>query len=147
MPDTMRESLKNAICSDCGERGCSYKYWGPMVPREEEVKLCWFCFEVRRKAYVKGESPKPLGAQPPGIPYKFIYKKVQVVTEDKSIYGLDLTERTNERIISCNGKELYFTQARVICLEIGRDLVLKPRDGSNFDLWCTSSRVISIEQN
>ena len=73
-------------------------------------------------------------------------KKIKVVTKSGSVYELDLTDKDNERIVSCDRRILHFTRARVICLRIGKNLFLKPRDGSNFDLWWTSP-VVSIEAN
>ena len=139
MPDTMRK------CSDCGEKGCEYKYWGPLVPEKKVAGFCKFCFGERKEAYKKGIPPKPLGVRPPGIPYEFRYMEIQVTTKNDSIYELNLMGRINERIISCNREKLHFTRARVICLRIGRNLVLRPRDGSKDDLWYTSP-VVSIKE-
>ena len=138
MPDTLRGDLKDKKCSDCGEMGCTFQHRGPLVPDDKVGSFCGFCWTERNEAYNRGEKPKSLGVQPPGIPEEFLDKKIQLTTESGSIYELNLTETANERIVSCNRRKLHFTRARVICLRIGKSLFLKPRDGSNFDLWWTS---------
>lgn len=143
MPDTRRGNFQDVECSDCGEKGCTFQHWGPLVPKEKLGSFCWFCWTERDEAYKRGENPKSLGIQPPGIPEEFLNKKIEVTTESGSVYELALTEKEQERIVSCNRRKLHFTRARVICLAIGKSLFLKPRDGSVSDLWWTSP-VVSI---
>ena len=146
MPDTVRGNLKDKNCSDCGEKGCEFQHWGPMVPKGEFGSFCGFCWTERSEAYDRGEGPKPLGIQPPGISENLLDKRLRVATESGSVYELNPTKIPNERIIFCNRRKLHFTKARVICLRIGENLFLKPRDGSDFDL-CWTSSVVLIEVN
>ena len=144
MADTLRGDFQDKKCSDCGEMGCCFQHWGPLVPNGKTGSFCGFCWTERINANDRGENPKPLGAQPPGIPEEFLNKKIRLTTKSGSIYELDLTEVNSERTISCDRRKLHFTRARVICLAIGKSLFLKPRDGRDSDLWWTSS-VVSIE--
>lgn len=143
MGDTIRGNFKDISCSDCGEKGCEFKHGGPLVPEGEFGSFCSFCWTERNDAYEKGENPRPLGIQPPGIPEEFLDKKVRVTTKSGSVYELALTEQEQERIVSCDKRELRFTRVRVICLVVGKSLFLRPRDGSISDLWWTSP-VVSI---
>ena len=144
MADTSRGNFEDIRCSDCGEMGCVFQHWGPLVLDDEFGFFCWFCWTERNEAHDGGEEPKALGIQPPGIPNEFLNKKIKVATKSGSTYELDLTETANERIVSCDRRNLHFRRARVLCLVLNKRLFLKPRDGDNFDLWVTSP-VVSIE--
>jgi len=144
MADSERGDFKDEKCSDCGETGCTFKHWGGLVPAGQSGYFCGFCWDERIEVYGRGEKTKPLGVKPPGIPKEFLDKKIKAITESGSIYELDQTDRDDERTVSCDRRKLRFTRARVICLRVGESLFLRPRDGSNFDLWWTSP-VVSIE--
>ncbi|MDO8436268.1 MAG: hypothetical protein Q7S82_02705 [bacterium] len=144
MHDTLRGNFRDKKCSDCDEMGCLFQHRGLLVLDDKLGSFCEFCWTERNEAYYRGEEPKPLGVKPPGIPEEFLDRRVKVTTKSGSIYELDLTEMANERIISCDRRKLHPTRVKVICLRIGKSLFLKPRDGSNFDLWWTSP-VVSIE--
>ncbi len=131
---------RDLVCSDCKEKGCIFQHWGPLVPKGKTGNFCGFCWEQRRDRYEKGKKPLRLGVKPPGIPKIFANHVLEVTTYSKSVYRLELTKKNDEQIISRNKGGLSFTRARVMCLEIGKSLVLKPLDDreDNFDLWFTT---------
>jgi len=86
----------------------------------------------------------PLGVEPPGIPKEFLDKKIEVTTRSGSVYILGLSEKAEERNVSCEQRKPGFSRARVICLAVGRSLFLKPRDDESLSLLRTSA-VVSIK--
>jgi hypothetical protein len=148
MPDTIIGDFKNLVCSDCGEKGCTFKHWGPLVPKREIGSFCTFCWNRRREQRVDGEDPLPLGIQPPGIPAEFANNTISVETESKALYFLRLTGKKDERIIwrerSGISSFLHFNMARVMHLEIGKILMLKPRCSEDTNLW-SSTPVVNIK--
>lgn len=143
MPDTCRGDFPDVQCSDCGEMGCNFKHWGPLVPKNSLGNFCGFCWTERYEAGKINEKPEPLGVQPPGIPQEFLNKKVRVETKSGSVYELTPTDKENEVGVLRNSKNIGFTKARVMCLSIGKNLFLKPRDGDDLSLWYTTP-VVSI---
>jgi len=140
MADTIRGDFPDKKCSDCGETGCCFKHWGSLIPDGEIGFFCPFCFSVRSKS----GKPIPLGVKPPGIPVDFLSKDIKVITQSGSVYMLKLSGKSEERIVSCKGKKLDFSRARVISLVVGESLFLKSRDSEKVNLWQTST-VASIE--
>jgi hypothetical protein len=135
MADTERGDFPNEICSDCGEKGCIFKHWGPLVPEGKIGSFCGYCWTRRNKS----ESHRiPLGFQPPGIPEEFIKRNLKVKTKSGAIYHLRVTDKDDERIVTKEAHDLDFAKARVICLQVGESMWLKPRDGEDLDLWYTS---------
>lgn len=146
MPDMKIGNLPHRICSDCGEKGCSVfnKGDGQEVPKGQSGSFCSFCWARRQEAVQRGEKPKPLGVQPPGVPPDFLTKDVKVTTQSGSVYHLLVADKDQERLVSHEQRRLYFQWARVICLEIGKPLYLKPRRIENTDLYFTAP-VVSVE--
>ena len=142
MADTVKGDFSDQKCSDCGELGCCFKHWGELVPPGEIGFFCAFCLPARDKL----GDPASLGVKPPGIPVELSVKDViKVTTHSGSVYKLSLLpDSTEERIVSCEQKELGFSRARVISLVKGESLFLKPRDSEDLSLWQTST-VDSIE--
>ena len=134
MPDTMRGDFPDEICSDCGEKGCVFKHWGPLVPEEDMGSFCGYCWTRRDKL---GSLRIPLGFQPPGIPEEFQGKSVKVTTNSGAIYLLKPTDKKDEVKVA-RDKGIDFTVARVLCLKQGEQMWLKPRDSDNLSLWWTS---------
>ena len=135
MADTMLGDFPELICSDCGEKGCIYKHWGPLVPKGEIGTFCSFCWGVRDK---RGDR-HPLGVQPPGIPEEFTGRNLEVTTESGSIYLLNRTAEKDECSVS-RQEDLPFSTARVLCLCVGESLAFKMRDG---DQGCWFSRPVT----
>lgn len=148
MADTTRGDFRDLICSDCGEKGCTFRHWGPLVPKGEIGSFCWFCWEQRQERAERGEAPLLFGVQPPGIPAEFANHTISVETESKALYFLRLTRKKDERIIwrerSGISSFLHFNMARVMHLEIGKILMLKPRCSEDTNLW-SSTPVVSIK--
>ena len=144
MADTIKGDFPDAKCSDCGEMGCTFKHWGPLVPKNTVGSFCLFCWRERNDSNKEGKEPKPLGIQPPGIPQEFLNKKLKVKTESGSVYELTPTDNIDELLVLCDSKNTGFTKARVLNLSIGKSLFLKPRDGDNLSLWYTTP-IISVE--
>lgn len=142
MPDTIRGYFPDVPCSDCGEIGSSFNHWGPLVPKGAVGSFCMFCWTERCES--KGDQPKPLGVQSPGIPQEFLNKKLKVMTESGSMYELTPTGKTNEVFVLRNFEKVSFVKARVLCLAVGKQLFLKPRDGDDFNVWYTTP-VVSVE--
>ena len=141
MADTERGNFPDEKCSDCGEIGCCFKHWGPLVPEGKIGFFCPFCFSERGKL----AEPISLGIKPPGIPKEFLNKDIEVTTQSGSVYRLGVVSgKTEERIVFCKQRKLNFTRARVICLVVGRSLFLKPRSCENVNLFQTST-VVSIK--
>ncbi|MCL5733908.1 MAG: hypothetical protein M1334_04665 [Patescibacteria group bacterium] len=145
MPDTCLGDFPDIRCSDCGEIGSEFKHWGPLVPDNKHGNFCAFCWVERDKSYRKGEKPKPLGVQPPGIPQEFSNKKIRVKTQSGAVYELTPAGKPNEISVLRDSKNIGFKRARVLCLSVGKVMFLKPRDGSDLSLWRTTP-VVSVEQ-
>lgn len=141
MADTARGDYPDLICSDCGEKGCSFKYLESRSPSGETVPFCTFCYEQREERQERGEESLLLGVKPSGIPEKFAGRVLGVKTESGSFYSLKPIEGKKDEciIFRRNKKPLHFSKARVICLKIGESMVLKPRNGCNTGLWSTTS--------
>ncbi len=61
MPDTSRGDYPNDFCCDCGEKGCEFRNWGPIVPDGKKHSFCADCFNERRGYYYRNNhTPKPL---------------------------------------------------------------------------------------
>lgn len=136
MADTMRGNFPDLICSDCGEKSCTFKHWGPLVPKGQIGSFCCFCWSERQDRASRGEDPLPFGVQPPGIPEEFANRALEVITKSKSVYYLYLTGEKDERVVSRDRGGLSFTRARVLCLEISKRIIFKPRDDKDpSGLW------------
>ncbi len=152
MADTERADFADAICSDCGVKGCDIKHWGKLVPPGVVVFLCEFCWQQRMEASGRGEAPKPLGIKPPGVPKEFWGKSIEVTTQSVSVYKLEWLG--DERVWTISRKrkkegekplrELPFDKAEVLCLAVGQYLWLRYPDGDGYDLLRTTA-VVSIE--
>lgn len=144
--DTSRGNYPDEICSDCGEKGCTFKHWGPLVPEGETGVFCTFCWNEREDAHEKGEPAKPLGVKPPGVPEVFKDKTINVTTQSGSVYHFGEPNEKVERTVSCNRRALDFSKCKIICLVHGKNLWLRPIDSSDPELhmWRTSA-VVSIE--
>lgn len=140
MPDTIRGDFPDTICSDCGEKGCVFRHWGPLVPEGKVGDFCGYCWTRRDKLGMR----VPLGFQPPGIPEEFINKNLKVFTESGAIYRLILTENDGERIVSKENAELSFTRARVMELKTGEPLWLKPHDDQDLSSWWCTTPVVRV---
>jgi len=147
MVDTVRGGFADKVCSDCGEQGCVFVHNGPLVPKGEIGYFCAFCWEERNKCFERGETQKPLGVKPPGVPEEFLNMPIKVTTESGSIYKFGAPNKRGERTVSCGIKTREFTKCRIICLRLGRKLYFKTLDSSNPDDlygWITSP-VVSIK--
>lgn len=148
MADTVRGDFPNLICSDCGEKGCGFKHRsddGALVPKGEFGYFCGFCWQQRNEAYDSGESAKPLGMKPLGVPKEFLGKPLMVTTSSGSVYILGLgdnEQNPQEVIVCCEKRDIFFARAKVLRLTLGKTLWLKMCDEEGGH-WHTS-RVISI---
>ena len=140
MADSVRADFPDEKCSDCGEMGCCFKHWGPLVPEGKIGFFCSFCFSERGKL----AEAVPLGIEPPGIPKEFLGRNIEVTTKSGSVYRLNVSDKTNEHLVFCKQRKLHFSQARVICLTVGRSLFLKPRICEDVNLFQTLT-VVSIK--
>lgn len=111
----------------------------------KEAYFCVFCYNERSNRSDRGEPPRPLGVEPPGVPEEFLNEAIKITTKSGSVYTLSAPMKENVRLISRATKTLDFTKGRVICLRLGRSLWMKPRDGEDSELWATSP-VVSIEK-
>lgn len=138
MNDTQCGSFPDLVCSDCGEKGCSFKHWGHLVLRGKFGKFCHFCFEQRQEWVKKGGVPLPFGVQPPGVPEEFANRALRVITENKTVYYLGLTKKKDERIIvSQNGKKFPYIRSRVMRLKIGERFVFRIFEDHDCGLFYT----------
>lgn len=147
MVDTVRGGFAGKVCSDCGELGCVFVHNGPLVPKGETGSFCAFCWQERNKCFEKGETQKPLGVKPPGVPEGFSNAPIKVITKNGSIYEFSEPNKRGERKVSCASKTFEFTTCRIICLRVGRELYFKSLDSTDPDDlygWITSP-VVSIE--
>ena len=60
MPDTSRGDYPDNFCCDCGEKGCEFCNWGPIVPDGKPHYFCNDCFIKRRDYYHLNNAAKPL---------------------------------------------------------------------------------------
>jgi hypothetical protein len=129
MNDTFCGNFLHAVCSDCGEKGCSYKHWGLLVPKGKLGQFCHFCWSQRMERKMRhGETRLPLGIRPPGIPEKFSGQGFKVTTKDKTIYRLRSVNVGNNEvvIVSVNGKESFSKiWAKVMRLRIKEGFVFR----------------------
>ena len=147
MVDTVLGAFADKACSDCGEKGCVVVHNGPLVPKGKIGHFCAFCWQERNKCFEKGETQKPLGVKPPGVPKEFLNTPIKAVTKTGSIYEFGKPNKRGERTVSCITKTFEFTTCRIICLRVGRELYFKALDSPDPDDlygWITSP-VVSIE--
>lgn len=62
MPDTMIKPMPETVCDDCGNKGCRFTHWGPLVPEGVHAVLCETCWQKRQDYYAANGQPK---AMPP----------------------------------------------------------------------------------
>ncbi|HUT96195.1 MAG TPA: hypothetical protein VMW82_01335 [Candidatus Paceibacterota bacterium] len=138
--DTSYGSFLYAVCSDCGDKGCSFSHWGILLPKGKIGKFCHFCWDNRLEKRKHGEIRLALGIQPPGIPEIFHGCCLWVLTEDKMLYQLrPVNGGKNEVfIVSVNRKESnYEIRARVMRLQIGERFVFRIREDKDNGLFYT----------
>ena len=133
--------FREAICSDCGVKGCTFFHDGHLVPEGTSGYFCTFCSLRRGERVLRGEAPLPLGVKAPGIPEELRDKRIEVIVKDGSVCTLNLANGSGERDISYNDDSLSFRRARVMDLAIGRGLFLQLPDNSTF----LSFPVVSME--
>lgn len=61
MADTVRGDMPDAICVDCGVRGCMFSHNGPLVNNQSWKTFCGLCFSTRGKDYHAGRLMRPIG--------------------------------------------------------------------------------------
>lgn len=61
MPDTSRGDYPDNLCCDCGQKGCEFRHWGPLVPDGRRHNFCASCYLSRREHfYTNNHVAKPL---------------------------------------------------------------------------------------
>ncbi|MDP3901833.1 MAG: hypothetical protein Q8Q37_02580 [bacterium] len=60
MADTSHGDFPDKYCSDCGQRGCSFLHWGPLVPSSTVGNFCDKCMLGRNRDYDKNKPARPL---------------------------------------------------------------------------------------
>lgn len=141
MADTQRGGLSGKLCSDCGEIEAAFRHWGDLVPKGKIGFFCMYCWNERREAASRGESPKPLGVKPLKVPKEFIDKAIKVTTQSGSVYEFGTPNETGERSVFCNARKLKFNSCRIFSLAYSKDLWLQSADGKSL-LWATTPVVL-----
>ncbi len=62
MADTIRGYSPDAICVDCGVKGCSFIHNGPLVEGGSWQSFCGMCFFTRSRDGRQGKQVRPLGS-------------------------------------------------------------------------------------
>ncbi len=60
MTDTSEGHFPDAICTDCGKKGCLFIHWGRLVPDGVPHGFCRGCFDTRQTYYRQHQEPMPL---------------------------------------------------------------------------------------
>jgi len=134
MADTTRGDFPEAICSDCGKKGCCFKHWGPRVPNGKLGSFCWFCWGGRQTF----NSGKPLGQKPPG-PEGLGSCQLEVITTSGSVYILGEPNEKGLRDIS--GKEGFIGLCEILLLRKGEPFhfwEVNPENDISRGGWSTS---------
>lgn len=63
MADTILAEFPDSNCADCGEKGCEYRHWGPLVPPGKVLTLCTQCWGKRVDYYQQHGQAKPLSQE------------------------------------------------------------------------------------
>jgi len=144
MPDTARADFADAICSDCGIKGCTIRHWGDAVLPGEIGYFCEFCWQQRSEAADRGEVPKPLGVKPPSVPEELLGKSFSVTTASGSVYELSPSENGEIWLISRRRRPLPFKEVQTFLLKVGQPFYLRYREDDEWYLFRTTP-VVSIE--
>ncbi len=137
MADTKRGYFPEMLCDDCGFKGCSFIYYGEMVPQNISGHFCFECWIARMVDFDETGIAKPLGAVWRLVPQEFVDKAIRVQTESGAVYMLgEPLEKTSSlvaplqkqlalhRPVFKEGTDLPFTYAAIMLLRTGKTMLL-----------------------